>query len=444
MATGDKKPQARAGQRKGKPARKSGAKTPTISKGLEWEYRLARLRFYQGHFVRRSIDIWPRSLEGNKVGEYDLLSLSFDPQLRQRLELIEAKTTGGGAGEIGQVLWLRGAASLLHADDVAFAKLQIADRVREVGRELEVELVDEAAVQAAESAVGIAGQSWVGMHDPEFGERVVKPARERLTGNQDLNRIGKFLYGRFWVDPTFARLKRLRTACELLAQHWGGLDSDMLVLASGEVAVLFAVSAFGVTSLMGQYTPAEYSEFVSLQLSTGLGDEPGLRQLLRRIDSMNRVVINDLHDRYTASGVARVIRPIPQLESEILVPPEWVDAFLDLSHRLRVRTRLASDVLRALDLRTAYRLGSTRSSAKVERQWSSDAKAVKETADTIEAFLMGVWGAPAAGFRKPESGSLPVQISNRAAQPTVEVTRQGPPSAVEPMEPLPGLDDRDR
>jgi len=62
------------------------------------------------------------------MAELDCLSLSFDPQLRRRLELIEAKTTRGGTGEIDRVLWLVGASRLIGADDAAFAKTQIADR----------------------------------------------------------------------------------------------------------------------------------------------------------------------------------------------------------------------------------------------------------------------------------------------------------------------------
>ena len=369
-----------------------------MAPGIEWEYRLSRLRFYQGYFVRRSVDVWQTAHDGDKLAELDCLSLTFDPQLRHASEVIEAKTTGGSKGEIDRVLWLRGAGALIKADKVTFAKLRIDGRVPEVARGLNVSLLDEASVSAAESAARVQRQGWVGVHDPALGQDVIKPAREELTGSIPLRRIGRFLFGRFWFDEEFTRLKRLRTACQLLTEHADGISKEALTLAGGEVATLFAISAYGVAAWRNQYAEEDFARFVLSELSTGLGDPSGLRQLLRRVDQMNRVVIEDIHDAYTATGVGRISRTIPALEAEILRPPEWADGFVDLTGRLLAEARVATDVLRSLDLRLSYRLGSRRSMAQIERQWTTDAKVVKTLTDTIESFLVNVWGLPKAAF----------------------------------------------
>jgi hypothetical protein len=96
--------------------------------GTLFEYRIGRLRFCQGYFVRRSIDIWPVRLEGDKLAELDLLAVVFDPQLRRSVEIVECKTGQGGEGEVDRVVWLRGLAPLNSARTLTFAKLRVAER----------------------------------------------------------------------------------------------------------------------------------------------------------------------------------------------------------------------------------------------------------------------------------------------------------------------------
>jgi hypothetical protein len=151
---------------------------------------------------------------------------------------------------------------------------------------------------------------------------------------------------------------------------------------------------------------------------------------------MNRVVIEDLHDAYAATGVARLSRAIPSLEAEILRPPEWADGFVDLTARLLADARVATAVLRSLDLRLGYRLGSRRSTAEVERGWNTDAKVVKTLTDTIESFLVRVWGLPQTVF-----DALPPQITFDGGAERVTVRRAAARSQ-EPVESpaLPGID----
>src|SRR5947207_16022431 len=99
--------------------------------GANWEYRLARLRFMQGFFVRRAIDVWPEGLQGNQLAELDVLATSFDPRTRRRTELIEAKS-GASAKEVDRVMWMRGMAAYTGVDEGTFAKMRDKPRVRKV------------------------------------------------------------------------------------------------------------------------------------------------------------------------------------------------------------------------------------------------------------------------------------------------------------------------
>ncbi len=331
---------------------RGGTLRGSISPGTQWEYRLTRLRFYQGQFVRRSIDIWPQELRGDKLAELDAIGVSFDPQLRRRIEVIEGKTSAGRSGEIDRVIWLRGISTLVPANDVVIAKTRVDDRTRHLARRLRVSVLDEQAVATAERALEIQDDDWVGMHDPEFGEHIIKPLREALGKAAELNRAGK-----------------------------------------------------SVASWHDQYGPDAFNRFLTHELSSGVADVDNLRRILHRIDDLHRQDIEAVHNAYIAGGVARAILPVRSLEADILRPPEWTEGFLDLIARLRAHPHLATAVIRTLDLRSAERLGSTCETTKVQRGWQSDIDTVTNLAETVERFLISVWSAPGPAYLLPRHAS---------------------------------------
>lgn len=392
--------------------------------GALWEYRLCRLRFVQGFFVRRSIDVWPEGLQGNKLGELDVVSTSFDPRLGTRTEVIEAKS-GAGAKEIDRVMWLRGMAGYAGMDEATFAKVRVDPRVRPVARRLRANILDEAAVAAAERAAGIKPDDWVGFADPDLGERVVKRARAHLTSSEPLRRAGKFLFGSFWFTDEFARINQLRTLADLLAEHYAEVDPVALTLACSEVVSLTAVATLKITNWRGQYEPEEFRKFAAGQLSSGFGQQVGLRRVLQQVDSMTRDFVEGLHDDYTATGAARISRRVPQLEYELLRVPEWAEAFMDISARMQERAGIAMHVLRLLDLRAAERLGSRQDSSKIIDSWAGQAQQVEDAANLLEKFCVSVWGLPAGGLQpvprdapvaKPDSAQTVSETAGAAAE----------------------------
>lgn len=365
--------------------------------GANWEYRLARLRFVQGFFVRRAIDVWPDGLQGNQLAELDVLATSFDPRTRRRTELIEAKS-GSSAKEVDRVMWMRGMASYTSVDEVTFAKVRVDARVRQVARRVRVNILDEAAVIAAERAAGIKQDDWVGYADPQLGETVVKAARAHLNSSEPLRRAGKFLFGSFWNTDAFARIQQLRTLAGLLREHRDQVEPTAFTFACSEVVTLTALSTLEIANWRGQYEPAEFQKFAIEQLTGGSGRNDSLRRVLAQVDAMNHQFIEELHNEYTATGVARISRRIPQLQQELLRVPEWAEAFIDLSARMQENAGLSMHVLRALDLRSAARLGSSRDTSKIVKAWAGDSQRVDDTANLIETFCVRAWGLPQPGL----------------------------------------------
>jgi hypothetical protein len=365
-----------------------------LPQGTIFEYRVARLRFCQGYFVRRSIDVWPPRLEGNKLAELDCFALSFDPQLRRFLEVIECKTGSGSQGEIDRLLWLKGISTLTNSSSVSFAKLKIAPRSREFARHLGVDVLDADTIDSIEKELGINKDWWPGFHDPVFGEQVVAPARRVLTNSEELQKAGKYLYGSYWFADDFTRIKQLRRLFGLLKRNSPTLPLNALLLGIGEATTLFAMTALSISSWRNQLVEAEFTQLISEELSTGLGDPRGLRNLLRRIDDIQRNQIEQLHEVYQRSGVGRVPFSVKNLEVEILKAPEWVEAFVDLVTRLSNQSQLATALLRRVDLWSAGLLGDAQAEQYAEALFGHQKQDIDQLLNLILAFLERVWDVP--------------------------------------------------
>jgi hypothetical protein len=125
---------------------------------------------------------------------------------------------------------------------------------------------------------------------------------------------------------------------------------------------------------------------------------------------MNHQFIEELHDEYTATGIARISRRIPQLQQELLRVPEWAQAFLDLSARMQEQAGISMHVLRYLDLRAAGRLGSTRDTRKITETWTGATQRVEDTANLVEKFCISAW-------ELPEHGLEPAVTTRRSTHP---------------------------
>jgi hypothetical protein len=371
-------------------------KTPQIQLGTAFEYRVARLRFCQGNFVRRSIDVWPSSAEKQQLAEIDLISVFFDPQMHRTSEIIECKTGAGGTGEIDRLLWLKGIGDYGKTNSVTFAKLQIAPRTREFARQLNVEIMDMKTIETIERSLKIPSGWWPGFHNPEFGEKICKPARIELTSIQ---RIGKYLFGGFWFVDDFTRIKQLRSLFRVLIENSSDISKNALKLGIGEATTLFIFTTISIASWQNQLSDEGFRELIVQELSTGLGDPISLRNLLRKIDDLHRMEIESLHKVYQENGVGRIVFPIKSLEKEILTPPEWVDGYLELVSRFSKRPNLALNVLRWCDLWSASLLGANLENKDHELFFKQENE-LDNALNLVIAFLTRMWGVPSDLFER--------------------------------------------
>lgn len=384
-----------------------------IPQGTLFEYRVARLRFHQGYFVRRSVDVWPPRQEGDKLAELDCMVVGFDPQLRRSLEIIECKTSKNRGGEIDRLIWLKGMAALTNADQSTLAKSNVADRTRDFARRLKVQVLDYSAISSTEKALSIHPDNWIGFHDPVFGEQIVKAARKELNSSNSLRRVGKYLFGQYWFTNDFTRVKQLQTFFALLEKSRDNVSPDALRLGIGEATVLFTLVVFSIAGWRNQLSEQEYKNYVASELAVGIADPRSLRDLLRNIDALHQSDVDDIHDRYQKAGAGRLVTPPRRLELEILAPPEWMDAFTQLTLRFWALSHRASDIIRWTELRVSSRLGAQTDSIEL-----SQTEELEAAASLVEAFLTRHWKVPGSLLETSEQGFNP--MAPRMVQTKIE------------------------
>jgi hypothetical protein len=272
--------------------------------------------------------------------------------------------------------------------------------------------LDQAAITTAERELGISSEWWPGFHDPEFGETVVKPARVALNSARELRRPGKYLFGSFWFADDFTRVKQLRTLFQLLSEQHRTVPEQAVKLAIGEATTLFTLTALSIGSWRSQLDAPEFRQLVSTELATGLGDAYNLRLLLRRIDELQREQIESLHDAYGQLGVARIPYAVKSLETEVLTPPDWVEAFVELVSRFLKRPTLATNRVRWTDLWAANLMGPRNVSAVTLDLFGTEIEELQSGLDLVIAFLTRVWKVPPPLFSQSthQGGSALIQL----------------------------------
>jgi len=103
------------------------------------------------------------------------------------------------------------------------------------------------------------------------------------------------------------------------------------------------------------------------------------------------------------------------LETEILTPPEWVDAFIDLVTRFYKSARYATDIIRWTDLWAAGILGASLPQHMLTTTFDGRIDRLQEGLSLVQAFLTRVWGVPAVFFRADVMPTVEAQ-RDRAAQ----------------------------
>jgi hypothetical protein len=361
----------------------------SLSKGLQWQYRVLRALFLSGWFVRSGVGLRAH-FEGSpqSIADVDLLGLHFDSSLRQRLVVGECKERKGSVKEADRVVWLLGLARILGASETLFAKPRLADGTLRFARRLPMYLWDEAAVRGVERRFELEPDTgFLGSLDIDLQARLLVPSRtERVLRGSALGVAWDYLAGPFWYSANASRIKQLAAFFTTIEDaNVFGRERSAFV-AEGLIALIVGACSTAGELLRG--SPAQVEAAQHDLFSGGAADSRTLRDIAGRADDYYQDVLRRINaDR---EGYVEPIH-VPRLASGVAQPPSWLPAYLGLAGRFAELAAGATEILRYADLRLHALLGGAPVEPMIEMLFGAQEFELRRNVDLAALFLQRIW-----------------------------------------------------
>lgn len=323
-----------------------------VSKGDLQELRLARVLYAEGAFVRRAIDLNLTFGEDFTVTDLDVWALRFAPDLQTHLTIGESKTADGKKGPklADRLLWVRGLRELVGADAALVATTKAASqRVRGLGRELGVAIIDQRDLGHRERVLGLDGSSPWGPQDPELLSQQ-RGIYEAIKSVPELKRVYWFLRSEFWLVPPTAGLKRTLGALRIVRDRWGGQDNqpdrDGLLWLARQAQVNTVVALARLAGSFYRQDPIAVRPRLLEELAAG-----------PKVDYQGLVEVAANADRFLMAVLKRagvdVGKQAEALGALAPTPPPYSEPLIEVIERLAAEPSATGDLPRLVDWRVA-------------------------------------------------------------------------------------------
>jgi hypothetical protein len=423
------------------------------SKDELYAQRVARLLVYEGHLVRRSVDLRAHFGADFKNTEIDIFALRLDETLAATVTLGDCRATGErgalGAGE--RALRSVGLRRLAGAQHSFIASIKPASpQVRRIAEQLSVAVIDEHDLARREEAFHIERDSPWGPAD----ERLWRGAKEVsliATGDEDLKRIWWFVRSEFWFAQEVVGLKRGLGALRLLARRHGEghsreLSGTLRWLAhQTQACVVLALVRIAGRAL--STPPKQFTERLLEQLSEGVASFDALREISRQVDHYLMVVL-----RQAGVAPAQSAEALGVFEPQ---PPPYTEPLLELITRMAAEPIQCRELPRLLD----WQIASVELDEPLGlRSWPGLDRGAGRLLRLVRAFLRGQLALPEdllqpltgepLGKAQPQGGELRLPGSLPAVPSTVVMptlaSKRRPPVSAEDGSPRRALSAGDR
>lgn len=327
-----------------------GSITPSKpSAGERLEALVAETWFWEGYFARRSIGL-KRHYEPEpvQVTDLDLLAYDFDPHLRRRKYIGEAK--GGKSKSVprplDRTIWLRGLSELVQADRAELVTaLRVSPRVRQLAAGLDVTVQTVGDVKRRRAIGRIDDVADQGSHGEDIVSLLISAGRHCST-DPELERAYWFLRSDVWFLDAWTATKQSIGLIRQLAARWtpGVADEDTQFLRWGfaEAVSVFTVNAVTLAGFSLQIDQDHFRSTAKERLSEGI------------VPPQYQKRLSDAIDRYIG-GVLEQVRAPAAARLEAMgafepTPPDYWESLVELASRLAATPQITRLLPRQIDL----------------------------------------------------------------------------------------------
>jgi hypothetical protein len=371
-----------------------GETTHGLDDGDRAEIRVAQTWFWDGYYVRRSIDLQHRfGSDVSPVTDLDVLGYSFEPSLKHHKHIGEVKTgkANNTPRPLDRALWMRGLREVVGAErcEVTTA-FKVSAAIRDLCSRLGVTVQHLDDLAAREARLLIAQFNDLGSQ----GETIAvlrKEVQAFVKPDQTLNRAFWFLISEVWFLEPFDALKRTLGLIRELGKVWPPESHHKAM----QVARWFYAEAISVVTLNLAVVAGEansmdiltFKETAAARLASGDVPWYAIR------------AISDRVDEYVGKLLASVQAPAEVKASAmgafLPVPPDYTEPLLELVSRLANEAATTARLPWQLDAVLFERLVRRRDLSPELRRRLGLSPNTERLTRLVAAFLRGQFALPA-------------------------------------------------
>lgn len=340
----------RRSRSKARPSNQKPKRTNGLDEGTEFEYRVGRVEFAEGAFVRVRVPVHASSEAGKDVvTDIDVLALDVDLRLRLRRSILECKSRRGQAGEPDRLFWLEGLRLFVGAERAVLARGTSSKRGTAIAQQLGLHLLDEKTLAVREAANAWLPRRFAHLGGEECLAAEIRTDTQLKAFGEMPKSLIRFLRFEALLESshmTLGALMTLRSSVESVG---------ILPEPAGTVMAAHSLTALIVTALrdsgMAETLPnAELQRRLELALTTGSPDDDHVLNVLSQADEFLRHEVERVHMAYQVQGGKRLVLNTPSLRDLVSQPPPWIPRYIDLVDRFRANPSIARDLLQTVEL----------------------------------------------------------------------------------------------
>lgn len=326
------------------PKNSPSIKKNVIPPGFILEYRIKRLLFHMGYFVKNGV-IMKTSNDENALIVTDLDVFGVYVHRDFSSKTIWADCKSGKAKVHERISWIKGIMSTLNIDDTIFVKQGIRTEVKKYAQKTDIQIMELNVVDKLEKDYKILQHDWSGSWDykTQYYQGTIF-SKINVPTNDLYKRIYNFIVSDYWVMDSYSSVKKIITALRELSKMDGVSISPEETLsikwAKYELIGLFLLSTLNISKELYYLKETEKKEIILESLSSG------------EISNKKRAEIFGAAFKLAYSLVQKQIPDYIAPEENVdinLTPPKYADAFIDLIMRMNSNPDMYYDLLRYLD-----------------------------------------------------------------------------------------------
>ncbi|HBJ1651478.1 hypothetical protein [Clostridium botulinum] len=316
-----------------------------INKGYLLEYRIRRLLYYMGYFVKGGVLIKSQiENESDDITDLDVLGILITKNFSSNNIWADCKS--GKAKPLERITWINGMRTYIKIDEIMFVKKNIRLSTKEFARNHDIQILDTEIIDNLEKMYCIDIDDCQGTWDYRCEVKAIKSFQEiDIYNKESIKKILDFIRSSYWALDNYRKVKKSITAMKQLGDIIKLPISDEQMFgvkwAIYEIVTLFLLATLNICKEIYCLDDYNKKSILNKNLSSGSLTERQREEVVNASYRLAYSIIKSQNPDFNEKI------SMPKYESK---PPIYFEAYSDLILRITNNPLKFYDVLRFLDI----------------------------------------------------------------------------------------------